>query len=419
MLNFERRAPRFEGALTLAATAGPKRPAGAERSRRRGGWRPRSRPIRPRPNSIRSRSATAPRERALKFAGIGGCSLRRIAAAACRADRRGSSTPTGSLTATNSAAEPIRLLPGLRALIGRIPQPPIPDANRVQCRADHAGRAPVADHRRRSAFRRQVLDHRPPGFSRARHHPCRPERRQRATPVRPAASRACSTSSRQIRTCWWRGCRAATMIAYRSQKPLHLRGVVSVTSNRLAIDALRAEIDGGAVEGRVALADRPAGGGTRLDAELKAGSSRSRCRHYVRARAGRPAGRLAGRGAAVAGYRPRHLRRSGAAAVHGEARLQSEDDLARSTEIRPGRRRAAGSAGNFDRVNATGELALNSSAASFGQITAMIEPLAPAVALRLDSMGIAPGTRWFETDARRRQECRTRRSGQRARRCRS
>ena len=44
-------------------------------------------------------------------------------------------------------------------------------------------------------------------------------------------------------------------------------------------------------------------------------------------------------------------------------------------------------AGNFDRVNATGKLALNSSAASLGQITALIAPFAPALASRLDSMG--------------------------------
>ncbi len=37
----------------------------------------------------------------------------------------------------------------------------------------------------------------------------------------------------------------------------------------LAIEALKAEIDGGAVEGRVSLSNAAAGGGTRLDAELK------------------------------------------------------------------------------------------------------------------------------------------------------
>ena len=48
-------------------------------------------------------------------------------------------------------------------------------------------------------------------------------------------------------------------------------------------------------------------------------------------------------------------------------------------------------AGSFDRVNATGKLALNSSAASLGQITALIAPFAPAVAARLNAMGRGPG----------------------------
>jgi len=48
-------------------------------------------------------------------------------------------------------------------------------------------------------------------------------------------------------------------------------------------------------------------------------------------------------------------------------------------------------AGSFDRIDATGRLALNSSAASFGQITGLIAPLAPALASRLNAMGASPG----------------------------
>ena len=48
-------------------------------------------------------------------------------------------------------------------------------------------------------------------------------------------------------------------------------------------------------------------------------------------------------------------------------------------------------AGSFDRVNSTGKLTLNSSAASLGQITGLIAPLAPALAARLNAMGASPG----------------------------
>ena len=59
-------------------------------------------------------------------------------------------------------------------------------------------------------------------------------------------------------------------IAYRSQKPLRLRGDVTVAPDGFAIDAMKAEIDGGAVEGRVAVSHREADSGSRIRAELKA-----------------------------------------------------------------------------------------------------------------------------------------------------
>jgi large subunit ribosomal protein L24 len=48
-------------------------------------------------------------------------------------------------------------------------------------------------------------------------------------------------------------------------------------------------------------------------------------------------------------------------------------------------------AGSFDRVDTTGKLTLNSSAASLGRITGLIAPLAPAVAARLNAITAGPG----------------------------
>ena len=59
-------------------------------------------------------------------------------------------------------------------------------------------------------------------------------------------------------------------IAYRSQKPLRLRGDVTVAPEGFAIDAMKADIEGGTVEGRVAVSHRQANHGSRVDAELKA-----------------------------------------------------------------------------------------------------------------------------------------------------
>ena len=75
-------------------------------------------------------------------------------------------------------------------------------------------------------------------------------------------------------------------------------------------------------------------------------------------------------------------------------------------------------AGNFDRANATGKLALDFSAASLGQIADLIAPFAPALAARLNAMGSGPGPARAQAGARSRQECRSGRSRQCARRCR-
>jgi hypothetical protein len=48
-------------------------------------------------------------------------------------------------------------------------------------------------------------------------------------------------------------------------------------------------------------------------------------------------------------------------------------------------------AGSFDRVDATGKLTLNASTASFAQLTALIAPVAPVVAARLNSIAVRPG----------------------------
>ena len=50
-------------------------------------------------------------------------------------------------------------------------------------------------------------------------------------------------------------------------------------------------------------------------------------------------------------------------------------------------------AGNFDRVDATGWFALNSSAASLGQLTSLVVPFSPALAARLNAMGPARARR--------------------------
>ena len=180
-------------------------------------------------------------------------------------------------------------------------------------------------------------------------------------------------------------------IVYRSQKPLRLRGDVTVAPDGFAIDAMKAEIDGGAVEGRVAVSHRQTGSGSRVDAQLKAERlDLDAATALVRSLAG-PQAEWPDEGTALARCRPRHLGRTGAASAGRQTRLRAEDASLDRLKIGQPDSVTLEGAGNFDRVNATGKLALDSSAASLNQLTALISPFAPSLAARLDAMGTSPG----------------------------
>ena len=113
-------------------------------------------------------------------------------------------------------------------------------------------------------------------------------------------------------------------IAFRSQKPLHLHGDVSVAADRFAIDAMKAEIDGGTVAGRIAVSKKSAGGGSRFDAELKADRlDLDAATAFVRALAG-PQAEWPDAGAAIARFRPRGVGRPGTGAAAGKTGLRPE-----------------------------------------------------------------------------------------------
>ena len=208
-------------------------------------------------------------------------------------------------------------------------------------------------------------------------------------------------------------------ITYRSQKPLRLRGDVTVAPDGFAIDAMKAEIDGGAVEGRVAVSHRQAAAARGSMRELKAERlDLDAATAFARSLAG-PQGEWPEEGAALARYRPRHLGRPGAAAAARQARLLAENVLARQLKIgQPGSVTLEG-AGSFDRVNATGKLALNSSAASLGQLDQPDRAVCAGAGRAAQCDGDQPGPGAPEAGARSRQECRACRSRHCARRARS
>ena len=203
VLSFEARAPRFEGAVTLATPAASK----AMDDTPIPPWRI-SAKVKADPTAARLEQLEASyggEDNALKLSGTGdirfGASpLLRANLAARQLDadkfvaketsketsketnRKPTRKPTRQQRAGPPIAGPACIGSGASAGLAG------PGADRTQRRADHAGRPSVAEFFRRSAGRCQILDHRQTGFSRARCDARHPRRHQR--PARQSGRRA-------------------------------------------------------------------------------------------------------------------------------------------------------------------------------------------------------------------------------------
>ena len=401
VLAFEARAPRFDGALTLATPpvaktdvkTDVKSTAKAE-SRPPIPWRVSAR-VKADPAGATLEQVEASygvEERALKFLGLGDVSFGAQPLIHATLSARQLDADRFAAKDSDKTAEPIRLLPGLRALIAAMPQ--LPFAAKVEFSAEqimlggrplqniagalHAGAAdPKTDS---TSWTIDRLDFRAPG----------------ATRVSLSGASAPSGSAGNFREtlsvessdpdtlmAWLQG---RSEINFRNQKPFRLHGDVSMAADRIAIDAMKAEIDGGAVAGRIAFANPSGGGGSRFDAELKADRlDLDAATAFLRSLAGpQPEwpdqaqisldlGRAISAGqelhplTAKFGYGPKSI---------------SLDQL----KIGDAGSVMLEGTGSFDRGNATGKLALNSTAASLSQITSVIKPLAPSLASRLDAI---------------------------------
>nr|HEV8009596.1 AsmA family protein [Bradyrhizobium sp.] len=270
VLSFVARAPRFEGVATLSVPAAPKAKADAAPTP----WRISAR-VKADPAAARFEQLEAsygPDDTALKFAGLAdmrfGASPQLHAALSARqldADK----FFAGINNKDKDHAEPIRLLPGLRAVMAGLPQAPIPARIEFSAEQIMLGGRPLQNlaadlHADARSWTIDRLDFRAPGATRV-------DLSGAAAPLGPSGSfkgaLGVESSDPDTLVAWLQG---RGEITYRSQKPLQLRGNVSVGPNRFAIDAMTAEIDGGAITGRVAVSSPSAGGGSRIDAELKA-----------------------------------------------------------------------------------------------------------------------------------------------------
>ncbi|MEA2944343.1 MAG: hypothetical protein QOD09_4872, partial [Bradyrhizobium sp.] len=385
VLSFDARAPRFDGAVSLAGPGGIKTGAATGEPQ----WRL-SAKLKADPTSARLEQLEASYgadESALKLSGS--ADVRFGASPLLRAVLSARQLDADKLLGRDNS-EPTRLLPGLRSLVAAIP--PASLATQIEISAEQImlGGRPVQNFAAElrgepTSWTIDRLEFRAPGTTRVALSG------EIAEPGPSASFKAAvSVDSSDPNTLagWLQG---RGEIVYRNQKPLRLSGNLNVAPDRIAIDGLKAEIDGGALEGRVAVLNRTAGEGSRVDAALKADRlDLDAATSFIRSLAGPQAewpheaqlslevGRAVSAG--------QELRPFVAKLSYGPKTISLDQlKIGEASGVK------VESAGSFDRVNATGRLTLNASAASFAQFTALVAPVAPAVAARLSAMAARPG----------------------------
>ncbi|KYG24200.1 membrane protein, partial [Bradyrhizobium sp. AT1] len=392
VLAFDNRLPKFDGALTLAVPAA-KKPGEAGPTP----WKLTTK-LKAEPAGAKFEQIDAsfgPEDSALKLGGVG--DLRFGASPLLRAVLSARQVDADKLAAKNTDkddAEPLRILPALRAGLAAIPQAPIPA--QIEFNSDQimlGGRplqnitAELQTHGRSWTFQR--LELRAPGMTQLSLNG--------ATPGADSFSGRLSVESSDPDTlmAWLQG---RSEINRRSTRPLRLAGDVTVAANHLAVDKLKADIEGGTVEGRIAFVQTGASKGSRIDADLKADRlDLDAAASFVRALAG-PQGEWPEEaklsleiGRAISAGQ--ELRPFAAKLAYSPASLALE-------QLRFGQ--AGGvtteASGSFDRAKVTGKLALKSSANSLRELTALIEPFAPALRARFDALPSLPGATRLKLD---------------------
>ncbi|PIT05555.1 membrane protein [Bradyrhizobium nitroreducens] len=388
VLAFDNRLPKFDGALTLAVPA--VRKAGETGPTP---WKLTTK-LKADPAGAKFEQIDASfgtEDAALKLGGVG--DIRFGASPLLRAVLSARQVDADRLTAKDDA-EPLRILPALRAGLAAIPQAPIPAQIEFNSDQIMLGGRPLQNitaelHTDGRSWTFQRLELRAPGMTQLSLNG--------ATPGADSFSGRLSVESSDPDTlvAWLQG---RSEINRRSTRPLRLAGDVTIAANHLAVDRLKADIEGGTVEGRIAFVQTGASKGSRIDADLKADRlDLDAAASFVRALAG-PQGEWPEEakfsldiGRAISAGQ--ELRPFAARLAYSPAALALE-------QLRFGQ--AGGvtteASGSFDRAKVTGKLALKSSANSLRELTALLEPFAPAVRARFDALPSLPGATRLKLD---------------------
>nr|WP_249123267.1 MULTISPECIES: AsmA-like C-terminal region-containing protein [unclassified Bradyrhizobium] len=380
--------PRFEGALTLSRAIALRTDGG---HRLQTPWKLGAR--------VKADPAAAKFEQVevtygsddigLKLAGS--ADLRFGAAPALRAALAARQLDADRLLAKESAGtEPTRLIPGLRGVVAAIPVPPFAARLEVEAETIMLGGRPVQGiaaelHGDTDGWIADRIEARAPGGTQI----------TLAGRLAPGGDfrgdLKVESSDPENLAAWLRGRGDA---ALRLQGPLRLAGNLNVAAERIALERVTADVEGSAVEGRLALSDGAAGkgtGGLKLEASLKAArADLDVVAGFARAFAG-PQGEWPdeaqlsldiGRGV-VQGQELTPLLLD---ASYGPAALTL-------TSLRLGGAGgvAVEGSGAFDRAAITGKLGLKVRGPSLGALSSFLAPVLPAaVATRLAALPPGP-----------------------------
>jgi large subunit ribosomal protein L24 len=414
LISFANRAPRFEGALTLSSPPvvpkeqTPNKEQAKEPVKDTAKDQIKAKPVEataPSPWRITAKLAADPtsarldqlevsfgnEDRALKFTGDG--DVRFGASPLLRAALSARQLDADRLLASDDkrAAAPLGVLPALRSWLATLPTLPLP-AN-IQFSTEQimlAGR-PVQNftadlHNETSAWSLEKIDLRAPG---ATHLGFRTIGIPTSVSAGFTGALDLDSSDPDALVAWLQG-RSDT--SYRSsQRPLRLRGDLSVAPDRVAIESLKAEMDGGAVEGRLAFANPQSGAATQFEAALKGermdlDAAVALARSLTTSAGGWPAEASISLDLGRAVWGGQELR-----PLTAKFAYSPQSIVVDQLKFGQGNGVTTEGSGRFDRTDATGGLVLSTSAASLRDITALLQPFTPTVASRVESVATEQG----------------------------
>lgn len=390
LLTIDSRMPRFDGIVTIGGPSGadggtPPAEAGAQRP-----WHV-SAKVKADPEAAkleRIDASLGANDSALKFSGEG--DIRFGASPRIHAELSARQLDADHLLAGRQDSS-VQILPALNSFMATLPNPALATAITIGADQIMLGGRPIqnfgADLRGdAAAWTVSRMEFQAPGTTRVAVNG--QIARQPETSAHFIGALDINSSDPDTFVAWLQG---RGDIAYRSRKPLRLRGNLGVGADGVTFDQLKAEIEGGSVEGRLAFVNSTDGKGSRTEAELSAD------------RLDLDAGAALAR--AIIGPQ-------GEWPEEGKVSLNVDRAMSAGQELRPFVVKLAydpktisleqlkigksggfmmEGAGAFDRVSATGKLSLTTTSDSVARMKSLIAPLSPAVAARLDALSEAPG----------------------------